>query len=369
MNTQSIEKFREALINWYNENKRTLPWRDISCPYKIWVSEIILQQTTVEQGLSYYICFIEKFDTVFKLAAASEHDVLKLWQGLGYYSRARNMHKTAQLLVNKFNGIFPSSYNDLIKLKGIGPYTAAAILSFAYNLPFAVVDGNVMRVISRLFAVEEAVNSTIGVNIIKTQAEKLFDRENPSVFNQAIMEFGALHCKVHQPLCKNCFASDYCMANQKKIQHLLPVKTPKKTSRKRYFIYLVPLIKINNITYTCIRKRPPNDIWHNLYDFILFETSHPITASDFIKSRTYAQFLKINNYSKKQLTLEPFHKTFIHKLTHQTIYAQFILLKSHDLYIPEIALKISLTDIQNYPLPILIDKFIRELTLFEENNK
>jgi len=360
VNSTTLEHFRKSLANWYDVHKRTLPWRDINCAYRIWVSEIILQQTTVEQGLSYYERFIDKYPDIFSLASASEHDVLKLWQGLGYYSRARHMHKTAQDIVKQFNGVFPSSYEVLIKFKGIGSYTAAAILSFAYNLPYPVVDGNVLRVISRLFAIEEAVNTTAGLKIVKEKTHLLFDKKNPAIFNQAIMEFGALHCKVRQPLCDTCFACAYCNAYQKNIQQLLPVKKEKKISRNRYFMYLVPLIKTDGIIYTYIRKRPPNDIWQGLYDFILFETPVPVDAPAFLKSKNYSGFLKDNSLKKKQITPEIISKTYIHKLTHQNIYACFIVLHANDAVFSENYLRVPWQTIDSYPLPKLIDNFIKD---------
>ena len=194
-----VKQFRTSLLEWYHVNKRNLPWRNIDDPYKIWVSEIILQQTTVEQGRSYYLNFIETFKTVFELAAAQEQEVLKLWQGLGYYSRARNMHHAAQTIVNEYDGVFPNAYNDLIKLKGIGPYTAAAISSFAFNQPYPVMDGNVIRVVSRLFGIEEPVDTTLGLKDLRENLNLIFDTENPADFNQAIMEFGVTHCKQSNP--------------------------------------------------------------------------------------------------------------------------------------------------------------------------
>ena len=222
---QIFKQFRSSLLDWYQINRRNLPWRHINDPYKIWVSEIILQQTTVEQGLSYYLNFIDTFKTVFELAAAPEQDVLKIWQGLGYYSRARNMHHAAQTVVNEFNGNVPDTYSDIIKLKGIGHYTAAAILSFAFNQPYPVLDGNVIRVVSRLFGIEEPVDIAKGFNTVKENLNLIFDIKNPADFNQAMMEFGATYCRQRNPFCENCFARSYCVGLQNNIASLLPVKS------------------------------------------------------------------------------------------------------------------------------------------------
>ena len=196
--------FSSLLIKWYKENKRDLPWRDTTDPYKIWLSEIILQQTRVDQGLSYYLKFIKNFPTIDKLANAKEEKILKLWQGLGYYSRARNLHFTAKHIVTNYNSKFPENYKEIIALKGIGEYTAAAISSFSYNMPYPVIDGNVYRVLARFFDISAPIDSTLGKKEFKALAEELIDKKNPAEYNQAIMEFGAIHCKPKQPNCEDC---------------------------------------------------------------------------------------------------------------------------------------------------------------------
>lgn len=351
--------FRKALLSWYEAHKRPLPWRHITDPYMIWVSEIILQQTTVDQGMPYYQHFAEAFPTVQALAAADEQEVLKLWQGLGYYSRARNMHKTAREIVEKYGGVFPDNYNAVIKLNGIGPYTAAAILSFAYGQPYPVADGNVMRVVSRLFAIEEAVNSSAGVKAVNSKVQELFDAENPGTFNQAMMEFGALHCRKHNPLCESCFANTYCEAFRKNIQQWLPVKQPPRKPTIRHFVYLVPVIEINGMPHTYLKKRTVKDIWHNLYDFPLFETTCIYTTESFIRSRIFKTFLKENKLKRKNISLLPFSKNITHKLTHRTIEALFIPihLPALNLTAPYVCVPFGLID--QFPLPKLVENYLK----------
>ncbi len=232
-------KFSNTLIYWYLQNNRDLPWRKSKNPYFIWLSEIMLQQTRVAQGLAYYLKFTTTFPTVFDLAKADESTVLKMWQGLGYYSRARNLHFSAKQISNELNGIFPSTYEEIIKLKGIGDYTASAISSICFNEPTAVVDGNVYRVLSRYFGLNTPTNSTSGIKEFKTLAQTLIDISQPGTYNQALMDFGALHCKPQNPLCETCPFSDSCVAFEKKLTKELPVKEKKIKVRKRYFNFLV----------------------------------------------------------------------------------------------------------------------------------
>ena len=220
-----MDFFAKRLIKWYNFNKRELPWRSTSDPYKIWLSEIILQQTQVNQGLSYYLKFVEEFQTVKDLAKAPADKVMKLWQGLGYYSRARNLHEAAKNIVNEHKGEFPKAYEDIRALKGVGDYTAAAIASIAYNLPYAVVDGNVYRVLSRIFGIETPIDSTSGKKEFNELANELLTKKNPADYNQAIMEFGALYCRPKNPDCTNCIFNDKCEAYRLNKINLLPVKS------------------------------------------------------------------------------------------------------------------------------------------------
>ena len=262
-------KFSKVLIRWYLENKRDLPWRKTDNPYLIWLSEIMLQQTRVAQGTPYFLSFTTNFPTVFDLANANEEQILKLWQGLGYYSRARNLHKTAQFVAKELSGKFPDNYNDLLKLKGVGEYTAAAIASFSFNEVVPVVDGNVFRVLSRYFDVETDIASASAKKEFAALAFELIPKDNPALFNQAIMEFGALQCVPKSPNCSVCIFNSSCAALQKKKVDKLPVKSKKLKVRNRFFNYLVASDENEN---TIIQKRTAKGIWHNLYEFPLIET-------------------------------------------------------------------------------------------------
>ncbi len=261
--------FHNILIKWYLQNKRDLPWRKTVDPYQIWLSEIMLQQTRVVQGMPYFFSFIKEFPTVKDLADAREEKVLKLWQGLGYYSRARNLHKTAQYISNDLNGIFPDSYKELLKLKGVGEYTAAAIASFSYNEPVPVVDGNVFRVLARYFDIESDIAVPATKKEFAALAQELMPKDNPALFNQAIMEFGALQCVPKSPECSVCVFNESCAALQKGKVNMLPVKSKKLKVTNRYFNYLILEDVLGN---TLIQKRTQKGIWHNLYEFPLLET-------------------------------------------------------------------------------------------------
>ena len=277
--------FSKTLIHWYIQYKRDLPWRNDTNPYTIWLSEIMLQQTRVAQGLPYYVRFTSAFPTVFDLANASEEAVLKLWQGLGYYSRARNLHQTSQYIAFELNGEFPKCYSELLKLKGIGEYTAAAIASFSYNEKVPVVDGNVYRVLSRYFGVETDIASTGAKKEFTALAQELIPNDKANIFNQAIMEFGALQCVPKNPNCENCVFNDSCVALQKKKVGQLPVKSKKIKVTNKYFNYLVFLDENAN---TIISKRTQKGIWHNLYEFPVIETNEEVgfeTILDAVKTR------------------------------------------------------------------------------------
>ena len=236
-----MKHFSEKIIAWYDQNKRDLPWRNTKDAYLIWLSEIILQQTRVDQGMDYYLKFAKEFPTVKHLAKADNEKVMKLWQGLGYYSRARNLHTTAKIISEKYHGKFPDEYSDILSLKGVGNYTAAAIASFAFNKPYAVVDGNVYRVLARVFGIESPIDSTQGKKEFETLATELLDRKKPASHNQAIMELGALQCKPVNPDCSICALNTMCFAYSKKRINELPVKAKKTKVRNRYFNYIVLL--------------------------------------------------------------------------------------------------------------------------------
>jgi len=276
------------LLQWFEINKRDLPWRETNDPYKIWVSEIILQQTRVNQGISYYYRFIERFPDIKTLANATEEEILKLWQGLGYYSRARNMKSAAIQVMELHNGKFPNSYKQIIELKGIGKYTAAAISSIAYNLTYAVVDGNVQRVISRFFCIELPVDTNSGFKLIESITSEILDKNEPGIFNQALMELGALICVPDSPNCENCPLNNECLALKNDKMNSLPVKIKKTEVKQRYFNYMY--IRYNDSVF--IQQRLKNDIWRNLYEFPLIEDTKLLTIEELIRNKDYKRIFQ-----------------------------------------------------------------------------
>lgn len=343
-------KFSQILINWYQQNKRDLPWRNTKNPYFIWMSEIMLQQTRVAQGLGYYLKFIKNFPTVYDLANASEEKVLKLWQGLGYYSRARNLHFTAKQIANNLDGNFPSNYKDIKKLKGIGDYTASAIASICFNEATAVVDGNVYRVLARYFGIETPINSTKAGKEFKKLAQELLDKNNPGNFNQAIMDFGAIQCKPKKPLCMFCPFSESCVALQKGKVELLPVKEKKIKIKKRYFNYIV--VKTTN-NKTILNLRQGKGIWQGLYEFPLIETAYSINQEELVAHKDFKN--KFANITELFLFNE---KEIVHKLSHQHLQTKFWILEA--ITLDENC--IDWSEILKYPVPVLIAKFIEQFT-------
>jgi A/G-specific adenine glycosylase len=341
--------FSNILIRWYLENKRDLPWRKTDNPYLIWLSEIMLQQTRVAQGTPYFLSFTTNFPTVFDLAAANEEQVLKLWQGLGYYSRARNLHKTAQFVAEELSGVFPDNYNDLLKLKGVGEYTAAAIASFSYNEAVPVVDGNVFRVLSRYFDLETDIASVSAKKEFAALAFELMPKDSPAMFNQAIMEFGALQCVPKSPNCGVCVFNESCAALQKKKVDQLPVKSKKLKVRIRFFNYLVVADENEN---TIIQKRTAKGIWHNLYEFPLIETEK-VENFDFISRQIQTDFFKENKIIS---ILECNPKSIIHKLSHQHLYIKFWKVKVKGI----VENSIDATTLKTFPFPIVIHNFIEK---------
>lgn len=341
------------LVRWYHENKRDLPWRDTQDPYKIWISEIILQQTRVNQGLDYYNRFIARFPNVITLAEASEEDVLKLWQGLGYYSRARNLHKAAKQIVSNHQGKYPDNYHDIISLSGIGAYTAAAICSFAYNLPFAAVDGNVYRVLSRIFGIDTPIDSPAGIKTFQHIAQDILDKNNPGINNQAIMEFGALQCVPASPNCESCPLKGICISFASNLTNLLPVKTKKIKTRKRYFNYLF----IKNYNHTYLQKRTGDDVWKNLYEFPLIEDDRLLEINELFH---HENFKKITIDIASEITIKLLSQPVKHVLTHQQIFAQFFLIEIKEKN--EIINKLEeteITTVDKYPVSRLMDLFIK----------
>jgi len=340
-------EFSNTLIQWYLNNKRDLPWRKTTDPYLIWLSEIILQQTKVAQGLPYFLKFAEEFPTVFDLANAEEEKVLKLWQGLGYYSRARNLHTTAKYLVQYNDGEFPKSYDSLLKLKGIGTYTAAAIASFAYNEDVSVLDGNVYRVLARYFDIETDISSSVAKKEFTLLANTLLPKGNAALFNQAIMEFGALQCIPKNPDCSVCIFNESCGALKNKKVELLPIKLKKTKVTARFLNYLIFEDEIGNVI---VSKRTQKGIWHNLYEFPLIETNSLTTDKEIVSLIKEQAFVSNNVTDIIKINVEPIQ----HKLSHQLLHICFWKLTI------ESALEngISKEEAFKKPFPIVIHNFI-----------
>ncbi len=342
-------QFGEIIIDWYHKNKRDLPWRLTNDPYKIWLSEIVLQQTRVDQGLDYYNRFILKYPGIKKLASADEDEVLKLWQGLGYYSRARNLHHTAKDIVKRFKGKFPSEHKDILSLKGVGDYTAAAIASFAFKKKYAVVDGNVFRVLGRYLGINTPINSTSAKKEFYDAAMELMANHSPHDFNQAIMEFGALQCRPANPSCRNCPLNGSCFAFSKNKVDLLPVKRKKIMVRDRYFNYLC----IHQGGNIYLRKRTGNDIWKNLHDFPLIETGKRISTGKLLQMEEWKK-----HFSKNKFHLFSESKTIKHQLTHQTIHAKFLEISVS----PAISIfgskPVKKNDLHKFAVPRLIENYL-----------
>ncbi len=347
MNTSQI------LIRWYRKNKRDLPWRQTSDPYFIWISEIILQQTRVSQGLSYYYKFIRKFPKVKDLAAATEDEVLKMWQGLGYYSRARNLHRCAKEIIEKHNGKFPESYEGIRALPGIGDYTAAAIASFAFHLPYPVLDGNVYRFLSRYFGIRIPINTGAAKKEFYSILQNLIKDSGPHEFNQAIMEFGAIQCKPSSPVCTSCPLQSSCYTFENNCVDQLPIKANKQKARNRYFYYLV----IQNRDYIYLQKRTKKDIWQNLYEFPLIETKKKLRIDSLLRIDEWN-----NLFKSTETVLQSVSPEMKHVLSHQVLHTSFIELSLNDKAFrePDNWKKVSMQDVQTYAVPRLIDKYLKE---------
>lgn len=349
--------FSSKLLAWYKRHKRDLPWRNTTDPYKIWISEIILQQTRVEQGMPYYNRFVQKYPTLKHLALAKEGEILKQWQGLGYYSRARNLHFAAKSVLSNHKGVFPKGHSEIKKLKGVGDYTAAAIASIAFGKAHAAVDGNVMRVLSRLFLIGDDANSAKGKKKFQKVADDVLDKKNPAAFNQAMMELGALVCKPQNPLCDECPVNMHCLAFEKNLQQKLPVKKKKIQVRNRYFNYIVILRNQK----TALEKRTGNDIWKNMYHFPLTEANHTFSESEFKKE------LK-KKFPALKYTFEKASPLYKHQLSHQTIYAKFFIIHAENNFLQknDAGLKFfSAKQLEKIALPRLVHKFMQENNLLQ----
>ncbi len=345
--------FTEILLSWnLNENKREMPWKGEKVPYKIWISEIILQQTRVQQGIKYYYRFIKSFPDVKSLANATEQKIFKHWEGLGYYSRCRNIIASAKFITTKLNGKFPEKYEDILALKGIGIYTASAIASFAYNQPYAVVDGNVFRVLSRFFGIEVPVDTSEGKKKYSILAKELLDKKNPGVYNQAIMDFGAIVCKPLLPLCGACPLQIKCIAFKKMKVNSLPLKKKSIKRRERFFSYVIA--EYNNTFY--VRKRTTKDIWQGLYEFILIETKQLLTEKLLLKMKTSDRLFGGDNFIVAKVS-----KTISQKLTHQTITGKFFHIRlSNPLEIDDAYSLISREQLEILPFPKFITSYLKD---------
>ncbi len=350
---KSAFSFSELLLNWNKKNNtRKMPWKGEKDPYKIWLSEIILQQTRVEQGLKYYENFINSFSDIKKLAKAPQEKVYKLWEGLGYYSRCKNLIETAKFIAAEKNGVFPTNYDEILALKGVGVYTAAAIASFAYNLPYAVVDGNVFRVLSRIYGINTPVDTTEGKKLFSTLAQKELDKKQPGLYNQAIMDFGAVVCKPATPLCVQCPFNKHCVAFNTNTINDLPVKEKKISIKNRYFYYII----LNDGNTIAIRQRTAKDIWQNLYEFPLFETAKPITTATIKKQLKATVFLNDTDL-KNIIITEP----FVQKLSHQTIHARFIILNVKTKQAISLPVQwVSKKQLSRYSFPRIINEFFTQ---------
>lgn len=344
--------FSSKILIWYDKNKRELPWRGVFDPYKIWLSEVILQQTRIEQGTSYYHRFIERYPTIHDLANASEDEILKLWQGLGYYSRARNLHYGAKQIVNQWQGKFPQNAINLITIKGIGEYTAAAIASIVFNEAIAAVDGNAYRVLSRYFNISTPIDTTLGKKQFKILANELINAKRPGDYNQAVMEFGALTCKPKNPECQICPLNENCQAYlYNSILHL-PVKSKKQQIRNRFIYYIV--LEHNRSLY--FNKRTQKDIWKNLYDFPSIELTKNISIDELALSAQWTNF-----FNSEKITILDYSKEYIQLLSHQRIQARFIHISvKNEKKLPTNFIKIDKKNTFELAVPKIIENYLLE---------
>ncbi len=350
--------FTIKLFEWHNlHNKRTMPWKGEKDPYKIWLSEIILQQTRVEQGIAYYNKFVQTYPHIINLAAAADESVFKIWEGLGYYNRCKNLLITARQIATEHAGKFPTNYDDIIKLKGVGPYTAAAIASFAYNLPYAVVDGNVFRLLSRYFGFKLPIDTIEGKRTYSELAQELLNKKKPALYNQAIMDFGATVCKPQIPLCKNCVFNKHCIAFKNGWVNELPVKEKLLLKKDRWMYYFV--FTVNN--KVLVSKRTGKGIWENLFEFYLFEGFKTLHwTPDFLDTWMHEQ-LGISNF-----TLVNISGIYKQKLTHQNLQGQFITIELKK--VPKSLqhfLLVKKHDLSNLAFPRFINDFLKDKQLLK----
>jgi A/G-specific adenine glycosylase len=344
MDSKRMNNFSARLLRWHSTVERPMPWKNEQNPYKVWLSEVILQQTRVEQGWNYYKSFLKKFPTIKHLANAPEQDVLQQWEGLGYYSRARNLHHTAKFIAETHNGKLPSTYNEIIALKGIGPYTAAAIASFAFGLPHAVVDGNVFRILSRYFGIKTPTDSSQGKKIFFDLANKLIPKNKPAKFNQAMMDFGALVCRPN-PLCDSCPFSKDCFAKQNDLIRSLPVRSKKAKVRKRYFHYYIFIYK-NKIL---IQQRNENDIWNGLHQFPMEEMKSESWKKNDSKFKNILSDKKIKPIILTQL------------LTHQLIHGSFYFISVKKIFTAKEEFHwVEKSELEKFPMPKIMREYVKK---------
>jgi A/G-specific adenine glycosylase len=340
----------QKIIGWYKKNTRDLPWRNTADPYHIWISEVILQQTRIEQGTAYYLRFLEAFPTVHHLANASEEEVLKQWQGLGYYSRARNLHKAAKQVASDFNGKIPNTYKELIKLRGVGPYTAGAVLSIAFNKPAVAIDGNVYRVLARLFEEPTPINTPAAYKLFGKIVESFMPSDEASAFNQGLIELGALICKP-KPNCQSCPLQANCSAFTNHSQLDFPVKQKKRPIKHRYFHFLD--VRFGESTF--IERRKGGDIWQGLYQFPLIETTHKTETDTLMQMDEWQQLLPVHSVNAVSVS-----KEFVHQLTHQQLHARFYQIELNKLP-GKLATgyeRISRSQLCDIAIPRLVEKYL-----------
>jgi A/G-specific adenine glycosylase len=352
-NKELLSKFRTLLLQWNrHQNTRKMPWKGEKDPYRIWLSEIILQQTRVEQGWKYYEKFIAVFPDINKLAAAKDEKIYKLWEGLGYYSRCKNLIETARFISKKLNGKFPDKFEDILSLKGVGNYTASAIASFAYNLPYAVVDGNVFRVLSRVFGIKKPIDSTEGKRFFPQLAFDLLDKKKAGIYNQALMDFGAVICKPQNPGCSNCVLRDHCFAFKNDLVNKLPVKEKKIKITTRWFNYLV----IESREKVYIHKRTANDIWKNLHEFVLIETPSNASVNKILAKAEKDNILKKGSY--KLLSVSPLS---FQQLSHQKIQGRFIKITLWKEFVLPGFKAVSLKQLSRHAFPRFINAYFERV--------
>ena len=346
-------QFAISLLNWHEDVDRDLPWKEDQDPYTTWLSEIIMQQTRVAQGTPYYLKFVDTYPTIVDLANAPEDEVMKLWQGLGYYSRARNLHHAAKTVRDEFDGKFPMEYKDILSLKGVGKYTAAAISSFAYGQEYAVVDGNVIRVIARYFGISEAVDDSKVLKVINEKAKHLIKQSDPAAYNQAIMDFGATFCTPKSPSCSECVFSNDCVAHNSGLVSEIPYKAKKIKKRTRHLHYLIICDRHGN---TIIRHRQEKDIWQSLYDYPCIE----LESEKQLDRETVRSYLT-DNFGISMDAVKYPAKTYKHILTHQTLYGQFYQIAADQILdVTYPFLKIENSELNTYALPVLLTNHLKD---------